>query len=434
MVKLAAGTYTVSSTITSDQGRRPARRGLAGSGERRNDHRQDRRRAPCSRSGPVRTRPATPAYGTACRAHRGRDSRRSTTVHVGVDASGFSAGDLALRRRGRRRGRTGGRLPVLQAGRPAAPSASGSRSRPSTRRRGTLTLSSPLHWTFRSASAAPRADRPGHPGPSSSGRGSRASRCRAAPTPATTARWRAASTCPTPPTAGSRTCRPTARIGGMHVSLTGTYRCVVRDSHFHNSANYGFGADCYGIVLRCGAADNLVENNIVRYMNKPILFNVIGRRQRHRLQLRRQLLGDARRVAGGQHRHPLLVPAHGADGGQLRAAHGRDHHARQRRLPDLLPQLRVEPVRAACRVRHRPSSQTGNIAAHPVRHRRHRHDRRSATCSAARRRPASGTAPVSAVVHRCRIRTRPASSSWARNGQSDVRLHHALVATATTTR
>jgi hypothetical protein len=65
-------------------------------------------------------------------------------------------------------------------------------------------------------------------------------------------------------------------IGGMHVSLTGTFRTVVRDSHFHNSANYGFGADCYGIVIRCGAADNLVENNIARYMNKPILFNVSG--------------------------------------------------------------------------------------------------------------------------------------------------------------
>jgi hypothetical protein len=65
-------------------------------------------------------------------------------------------------------------------------------------------------------------------------------------------------------------------IGGMHVALTGTYRSVVRDSYFHDSANYGFGTDCYGIVLRCGAADNLVENNIARYMNKPILFNVSG--------------------------------------------------------------------------------------------------------------------------------------------------------------
>jgi len=68
----------------------------------------------------------------------------------------------------------------------------------------------------------------------------------------------------------------TDTVGGMHVAVTGTYRCVVRDSYVHHSANYGYAQDCYGIVLRCGAADNLVENNIVRYMNKPILFNVSG--------------------------------------------------------------------------------------------------------------------------------------------------------------
>ncbi len=68
----------------------------------------------------------------------------------------------------------------------------------------------------------------------------------------------------------------TDAVGGMHVSLSGTYRCVVRDSYLHHSATYGYGVDCYGIVLRCGAADNLIENNIVRYMNKPILFNVSG--------------------------------------------------------------------------------------------------------------------------------------------------------------
>src|SRR5262249_28125233 len=65
-------------------------------------------------------------------------------------------------------------------------------------------------------------------------------------------------------------------IGGMHVAMRGTYRCVVRDSDFRHSADYGFGHDCYGVVLACGAADDLVENNIVRYMNKPILFNVSG--------------------------------------------------------------------------------------------------------------------------------------------------------------
>jgi len=63
---------------------------------------------------------------------------------------------------------------------------------------------------------------------------------------------------------------------GMHVTLTGTNRCVVRDSHLHNSAQYGFGQDNYGIVVRCAGADNLVENNVARYMNKPILFNNSG--------------------------------------------------------------------------------------------------------------------------------------------------------------
>jgi hypothetical protein len=63
---------------------------------------------------------------------------------------------------------------------------------------------------------------------------------------------------------------------GMPIRLTGTYRCVVRDSHVHNSYSYGFGQDNYGIVLSCGAADNLVENNVARFMNKPILFNNSG--------------------------------------------------------------------------------------------------------------------------------------------------------------
>jgi hypothetical protein len=65
-------------------------------------------------------------------------------------------------------------------------------------------------------------------------------------------------------------------IGGVHVALNGAYRCVVRDSYVHHSASYGYDRDCFGIVLRCGAADNLVENNIVRYMNKPILFTASG--------------------------------------------------------------------------------------------------------------------------------------------------------------
>jgi hypothetical protein len=63
---------------------------------------------------------------------------------------------------------------------------------------------------------------------------------------------------------------------GMPIRLNSTYRCVVRDSHVHNSSSYGFGQDNYGIVLSCGAADNLIENNISRFLNKPILFNNSG--------------------------------------------------------------------------------------------------------------------------------------------------------------
>jgi hypothetical protein len=140
---------------------------------------------------------------------------------------------------------------------------------------GTLTLDSPLHWSFRSASPhsaqITRVTRPiirwagiehlrlqggsntGYDGQMAGGIDiSNAAYC-----------W-------------VKDVETDGTIGGMHISMTGTYRCVVRDSHLHNSANYGFGQDCYGIVLRCGAAENLIENNIVRYMNKPILFNVSG--------------------------------------------------------------------------------------------------------------------------------------------------------------
>ena len=63
---------------------------------------------------------------------------------------------------------------------------------------------------------------------------------------------------------------------GMSATLTGAYRCVIRDSHFHNSKLYGFGVDNYGVVIRCGAADNLIENNVIRYLDIPINFSVSG--------------------------------------------------------------------------------------------------------------------------------------------------------------
>ena len=78
--------------------------------------------------------------------------KETATVTVGANASKFAAGDLALVDEVDDAPDPGGRLPVLQARRQAL----GQRARrgrvASTRRAGTLTLSSPLHWTFRSAS------------------------------------------------------------------------------------------------------------------------------------------------------------------------------------------------------------------------------------------------------------------------------------------
>jgi len=213
-------------------------------------------------------------YGGTGRALARDAAKGSTTLSVGSAAASFQAGDLALvdevddavvqqgdcpyfKRVG---GRSVSQRVEIRAVDGAA---------------GTLTLGSPLHWTFRAASpwlaqvtrvARPvtrwagierlriqGGTNPGYNGQMAGGIDvSNAAHC-----------WVA-------------DVQTDGTIGGMHVSLTGTYRCVVRDGWFHHSASYGFGADCYGIVLRCGAADNLVENNVVRWMNKPILFNVTG--------------------------------------------------------------------------------------------------------------------------------------------------------------
>lgn len=68
----------------------------------------------------------------------------------------------------------------------------------------------------------------------------------------------------------------TDTMTGMHIVLSGAYRFVVRDSYVHHSGNYGYAVGCYGIVVRFESTDSLVENNISRYVNKPILFNASG--------------------------------------------------------------------------------------------------------------------------------------------------------------
>ncbi len=271
VVLLGPGTFSVSSTITLGKG--VVLRGAGSQG------------APAGTT-IVKTggesviaigadRDSTCYPGTAgARALAQDAAKESTALVVGAAASAFAPGDLALvdevddalvdQGDCTYFKRVPGRSVTQRVAISAVDAASG-----------TLTLDSPLHWSFRAASPylaqVTRVTRPvtrwagvehlllqGGTNPSYDGAMaggidvSNAAFC-----------W-------------VKDVQTDGTIGGMHVALTGTYRCVVRDSFLHHSASYGFGTDCYGIVLRCGAAENLVENNIVRWMNKPILFNVTG--------------------------------------------------------------------------------------------------------------------------------------------------------------
>lgn len=269
VVQLGPGTFSVASTLTLTKGVV-----LRGSGYQ---------------GGPVGTTVVKTGGGTVIAIGTGRDStcyggtgyglaadgvKGSSTLAVGGASTNFAAGDLALVdvvddgtiRQGdcSYYKRVSGRSASQRVEVRAVDGATGS-----------LTLSSPLHWTFRAGSPylaqvvrAPRTTtkwagvehlrlqggtNSGYNGQMAGGIDvSNAAYC-----------W-------------VKDVQTDGTIAGMHVALTGTYRCVVRDSFIHHSARYGFGADCYGVVLRCGSADNLVENNIVRWMNKPILFNASG--------------------------------------------------------------------------------------------------------------------------------------------------------------
>jgi hypothetical protein len=200
--------------------------------------------------------------------------KESATLSVGAAAGNFSAGDLALVdliddgtvQQGdctyfkRLSGRSVSQRVEIEA----VDGANGS-----------LTLGSPLHWSFRSGSPylaqITRVDRP-----TTRWAGIEHLRIQGGTNPGYNGQVAGGIDVSNAAYCWVKDVQTDGTVGGMHVSLTGTYRCVVRDSYLHHSASYGFGRDCYGIVLRCGSAENLVENNVVRYMNKPILFNASG--------------------------------------------------------------------------------------------------------------------------------------------------------------
>jgi hypothetical protein len=137
----------------------------------------------------------------------------------------------------------------------------------------TLTLTTPLHWTFVTAQSA-RVSRASNPGVKWAGiEGVRIQGGRPGGYPGQNAGGIDVSNAAY---SWVKDVEVDGTTSGMPIRLTATYRCVVRDSHVHNSSSYGFGQDNYGIVLACGASDDLIENNVSRFLNKPILLNNSG--------------------------------------------------------------------------------------------------------------------------------------------------------------
>ncbi|MFO0572263.1 MAG: hypothetical protein U0263_41965 [Polyangiaceae bacterium] len=199
-------------------------------------------------------------------------AKESTTLSVGSAASGFAQGDLALVDLVDQSPVDEGdcayfkRVDKRSVSQRVEISAVDSAA-------GTLTLSSPLHWDFGSAAQAEvtRVEKP-----TTRWAGIESLRIQGGNNPGYNGQMAGGIDISNAAYCWVKDVQTDETIGGMHVAMTGTYRTVVRDSYFHHSADYGFGKDCYGIVLRCGSAENLIENNIVRYMNKPIMFNVSG--------------------------------------------------------------------------------------------------------------------------------------------------------------
>jgi hypothetical protein len=63
---------------------------------------------------------------------------------------------------------------------------------------------------------------------------------------------------------------------GKSISISGSFRCIVRDSYFHSTRNPYPGGGGYGIAVSSYSSDNLIENNIVWNMNKVMVMQASG--------------------------------------------------------------------------------------------------------------------------------------------------------------
>ncbi len=65
-------------------------------------------------------------------------------------------------------------------------------------------------------------------------------------------------------------------VNGQHLSLANSYRIVVRDSYFHHAVGYSQGGGSYGVSINSQTSDSLIEDNIIYFLNKPLLFEASG--------------------------------------------------------------------------------------------------------------------------------------------------------------
>jgi len=65
-------------------------------------------------------------------------------------------------------------------------------------------------------------------------------------------------------------------MNGDHVLLQRVFRCTVRDSYFHHATDVIQGGGAYGISFANYSSENLIENNIVYYLNKPLTLRATG--------------------------------------------------------------------------------------------------------------------------------------------------------------
>ncbi len=65
-------------------------------------------------------------------------------------------------------------------------------------------------------------------------------------------------------------------LTGSHVAIERSYRCVVRDGYHHDASVVVQGGGAYGIRIVAHTSDSLVENNVIRNLNKPLVTQASG--------------------------------------------------------------------------------------------------------------------------------------------------------------